>query len=137
MYNDDYIYHNNVDKSVAQWIQKAQRNVAKWGLQDPGTLLLATQEELGEFSEETYEGVRAEHPNLSAAHQGITMIGNTVQRTLEDLHEDEDGNPVDDRPTFTVDEDQLDIERLESELEDTAALLIQLQATIEAIKEKN
>ncbi len=32
------------------WREKAQENIEEWGKQDPETLLLAAQEELGELS---------------------------------------------------------------------------------------
>jgi len=34
-----------------QWIQKAEKNIAKWGIQSEEILLLAMMEELGELSQ--------------------------------------------------------------------------------------
>lgn len=67
-----------------RWEQQATENVEKWGLQDLESLLLATQEELGELT----------------------------QAVLEANHED--GDP----------------ERIQGELDDLAALMYQLQRSL-------
>lgn len=67
-------------RAPERWTAKAEENLEEWGVQEPETLLLALQEELGE---------------LTQAH-------------LEATHED--GAP----------------ERLQEELDDLGALLIQL-----------
>ena len=34
-----------------EWAAKAEENIEQWGLQDPETLLLAMQEEMGELAQ--------------------------------------------------------------------------------------
>lgn len=73
-----------------RWKQGSRGNVDRWGQQDLDTLLLATQEELGELSQAVLEA------------------------------RDEDGDP----------------ERIQSELDDLAALMFQLQWEVDRRPER-
>lgn len=112
------------------WQWKANKNVDKWELQSIPRLLLAVQEEVGEIGEELEHYLSTDEPKLVFATQRTVEVGEEVQDILESMFEDEDGKPVEDPPTFELN-DSADLDRIEEELEDTAALLIQLQAAIE------
>lgn len=43
-----------------RWLSKASENIDQWGLQDEETLLLATQEELGELTQAHLEAKHAD-----------------------------------------------------------------------------
>lgn len=118
------------------WEKKALNNVRKWGLQDIGTLLLATQEELGEVVEESEPHLQTDEPQLQFRLREMEDLGLCIQQTHEQLYEDENGEPIEEPPEFEFDVDEADLDRLESEVEDTAALLIQLQAAIEKAKDE-
>jgi len=85
-----------------EWRLKALENVEKWGLQDIESIMLATQEELGEF----------------------------VQAYHESTYEDSEGNPLEEQQDIAECTDE-QLDRIEEELADTAALLFQAQAAID------
>ena len=117
---------------TAVWEEQAIENVEKWGLQDIGTLVLAIAEESGEVAADTKDVVEADTPALATLLDVVESSGLTVRDGIERVAEDEDGTPKRDRPIFTVSEDA-DLEALRAEVDDLGALLIQLQAALEAI----
>lgn len=117
----------------ARWERKARGNVEKWGLQDVATILLATQEELSELAEEIAPHATTDDSRLNYAMQRTIMAGLTVQSIHEALYEDDDGNPVENPPEWEFDGENLD--RIEDELIDTAALLVQLHWAVQEAKD--
>ena len=98
----DYINSTAITNYGIAWHMQGVSNVEKWGLQDIESIMLATDEEWGEF----------------------------VQAYHEATYEDADGNPLDEqKPLEDCTAEQL--ARIEDELADTAALLFQAQAAIE------
>ncbi|WP_226041223.1 hypothetical protein [Natrinema sp. DC36] len=134
--HDQFIYDRRVDEAVRQWLEKSTSNVAKWGLQDVGTMLLATQEELAEVVEEADPHLQPSEFGLKAGLKEIERLGFNIRDVHENIYEDEDGNPVDDPPSFEFDPYEDDLDRIEDELADTAALLIQIQAAIVRAREQ-
>jgi len=120
-----------VESAVNDWHAKSVDNVEKWGLQGLGTLVLATQEELGETAEVCASAADADVLQLEVLLDQVVWAGVGIQHAHEELYEDVGGNPVDNPPSFHIDFDEVDIDQLEEELSDTAALLIQMQAAIE------
>ena len=132
------------------WEKKAKENVDKWGLQDLGTLLLATQEELGEVAEAAQPHLETKNVRLNHALCNTVDVGLGVQQIHESTYEDENGKPIENPPTFdfSVSRNVEDIstmneadsrseilDEIEDEVQDTAALLIQIQAAIERERE--
>lgn len=114
------------------FVEKAYNNVEKWGLQDIATLLMATQEELGELAEEMephveLQGDDTNEKKLSRMFEEVSSFSGTVQKLHEEMYEDADGNPLPDeeRPAFEWDGENFD--NIYDELRDTAALLYQLK----------
>jgi hypothetical protein len=111
----------------------ARNNVQKWGLQSMGVLLCATMEELGEMAMEMREQMEIEADDeideysMYALIDDMADFGERVQRTHEEIYEDDEGNPID-GPEIRY---TGDTGRLQSELTDTVALLIQLQASLD------
>jgi len=100
-----YVSRVQMGAKALEWRLKALENVEKWGLQDIESIMLATQEELGEF----------------------------VQAYHEDTYENADGEPLDEQqPLSECTDEKLD--RIEEELADTAALLFQAQAAIDRVR---
>lgn len=122
----------NIEKTLRQWHQKAIANVEKWGLQSIPVLALCTQEELSELGDEMdSEG----NVDLEVMLDMMVDTGLTLQVEHERLFEDDDGNPVENPPSLELTDDA-DLDRIEDELKDTAALLIQIQAAIDRAREK-
>lgn len=122
-------------EAYVNWQEKAEENIKKWGLQSVPTLLLATQEELSETMDEVYDEVDG-HTKLDEELYSSMARGFAVQSTHERLFEDDRGNPIDDPPTLEMDADGVDLDELEAELADTAALLVQLQMAIDEEREE-
>jgi NTP pyrophosphatase (non-canonical NTP hydrolase) len=129
-----------------KWGSKARTNVDKWGLQDVPTLLLAIQEELGEVGEElnpTWTADTSVENGLnrntihavSSAWAQYLETSREVQQLHEFAYEDEDGNPRSDaeRPYALTFPDEADMEQLQDEVDDLAALVFQLQAAVYAM----
>lgn len=114
------------------WEQKAQNNVEKWGQQDAVPLLMAIAEELGELVDEV---VPEECPEFNEDTIGDSWIllrristdGRAIRSCLEANYEDEDGQPVDDRPPMVQPRENMDPDDVQNELDDLGALLVQLQ----------
>jgi len=111
----------------------ARSNVQKWGLQSVGVLLCATMEELGEMAMEMREQMEIEADDKIDEYSMYTLIddmadfGERVQRTHEEIYEDDGGNPID-GPEIRY---TGDTGRLQDELTDTVALMYQLQAALD------
>jgi len=111
----------------------ARNNVQKWGLQSMGVLLCATMEELGEMAMEMRSNMEIEADDeideysMYALIDDMADFGERVQRTHGEIYEDSEGNPID-GPEIRY---TGDTGRFQSELTDTVALLIQLQASLD------
>ena len=141
------------DFELIGWEKKAKENVDKWGLQDLGTLLLATQEELSEVAEAAQPHLETKNLRLNHALCNTVDVGLGVQQIHESTYEDENGEPIENPPTFdfSVSRNVEDVstmnesceadsrseilDEIEDEVQDTAALLIQIQAAIERERE--
>lgn len=130
------MYSPEIERTLRQWWDKATGNVEKWGLQSIPTLLLATQEELSEVGDEMVSDLETDNPELMNLVNHLVHVGMEVQETHEAYYEDEDGNPVENPPRLEL-ADDADLDRIEDELKDTAALLIQIQAAINIAREEN
>lgn len=130
--DNEFITDFLIKHRLITWYDKATQNVDKWGLQDLGTLLLATQEELAEVGEEAEQHLDTDEVDLQMCLGEMIDAGFHIQATHEDLYEDENGDPIpeDERPEFEFDADPERLDAIEEELADTAALLIQIQAAI-------
>lgn len=106
MSDTKFIATESVGRALKNWRVKAMENVEKWGLQSFETIALAIDEEWGE----------------------------TVQAYHEATFEDADGNPLDEKQDLSECTDE-QLDRIEEELHDTAALLIQLQADIDRARQ--
>lgn len=115
------------------WIQLAQENVQKWGLQSTDALLLAMGEEMGELSREVLtwnehadEGRRAEQGRDLIRR--MADLGDDIQEHLETVSEDANGEPIpeDERPNYLTPceslNDSLANRRTTGELSDMMAL---------------
>jgi len=111
----------------------ARSNVQNWGLQSMGVLLCATMEELGEMAMEMRSNMEIEADDeideysMYALIDDMADFGERVQRTHEEIYEDDEGNPID-GPEIRY---TGDTGRFQSELTDTVALLYQLQAALD------
>jgi phosphate uptake regulator len=117
------------------WERVAEENVDQWGRRDIGTLLLAAQAELSEAAEEAEAGLCGAD-DLEWVLRTIRITGNDVKQMHEDLSETDAREPVETPPECDVDPTAMDLDSLETKLEETAAVLIQLQATIEQLQEQ-
>ena len=108
------------DFELIGWEKKANENVDKWGLQDLGTLLLATQvsrnvedvstmnesceadsrKELGEVAEAAQPHLETKNVRLNRALCNTVDVGLGVQQIHESTYEDENGEPIENPPTF-------------------------------------
>lgn len=130
----------NIDNSPlveTRWQHKAIQNVDKWGLQDIATILMATQEELSEIGEELIDHVEGDDELVDLLAY-VTGVGFEVQYIHETLYEDDDGEPLpeEERPELSFDAEAADLDRIEEEIHDTAALLVQLQAAVERARQE-
>lgn len=111
----------------------ARNNVEKWGLQSTGVLLCATMEELGEMAMEVREdmAIRADDEideySMYTLVDDIAELGERAQTVHEEIYEDAGGNPID-GPEI---EYTGNVGRLQDELTDTMALLLQMQAALD------
>jgi len=108
-----------------EWRLKAIDNVEKWGLQSIESIMLDTDE------------VRALASQARSCDECGTFIkewGEFVQAYHEGTYENDEGKPLDEQqPLDECTDEQLD--RMEEELADTAALLFQAQAAIDRARD--
>jgi len=113
----------------------ARSNVEKWGLQSTGVLLCATMEELGEMAMEIRSDmeIRADDEideySMYTLVDDIADLGERAQKLHGEIYEDAEGNPVD-GPEI---EYTGNTARLQDELTDTVALLLQMQAALDKL----
>lgn len=111
--------------------KRARDNVEKWGQQSPVALALAIAEEVGELADEIGPTDCPEYHEdtvgESWAHlRSLVHNGAGVRTFLEGNYEDEEGQPVDERPPMVPEDSDMDTDAVREELYDLMALCYQL-----------
>lgn len=113
--------------------QRATENVDRWGQQPPIELVAAIAGVVGELVNE----IMVDEPNdapgaarrVDADLLAVHNAAHELRQTLEDIYEDDDGEPLapGERPSLSVlERDEIDVEDAREELLDALALLNQL-----------
>lgn len=127
--------NDSIDDAAARidvWQNQAEQNVENWGVQDAAQVTLAIAEENAEVAEEIQRRADADD-DLEAVLDDVVEDGFDVRNQIETLFEDDDGTPVDDRPTATLDDEA--IEELQDEVDDLGALVVQLQLALNELRD--
>lgn len=131
---DDAEYVDTASYMNSLWHAQAKENVEKWGLQSIGVLLCTIVEEVGEMAAEIDGNVQPatdDDPVDVYSMESIIIemerLGLRAQKTHEAIYEDSEGNPRD-GPELRFNGD---MSRLSDELDDTVALLYQMQAALD------
>lgn len=123
---------------IEKWQRYAERNTEKWGVQPPAHVILAIMEELAEITEDFL--VNSDTPNAPRTPEEremmyllteIISLGDYVQTRLDDLLEDENGEPVDYDKRPTVTGKLKNREDVDKEIDDIAPLIIQLAKSVD------
>lgn len=120
-----------------EWVEQADENTERWGVQPPEDVVLAIMEELAEVTDElfqhsdaTIERYSRQERELLFLLSELATLGEEIQSTLERTYEDEDGNPLpkSDRPRVLG--ELRESEPVQDEVDDLGALVYQLRESV-------
>jgi NTP pyrophosphatase (non-canonical NTP hydrolase) len=120
------------------WMNQAEENTDKWGVQPPADVVLAIMEELAEVTEEILytseipSGQRdMDEPVLMSYIVEIAVLGTEIREELENQYEDENGRPIPEHERPTVLGRINDPKAVDRELDDLGPLVVQLAESID------
>lgn len=112
------------------WRQRAQQNLQRWGLQETAPLVLAMAEEVGEMADAFELDVIPRDDRGAELLVELRDLAFEIRDYLEDVAEDDDGNPLPPAERDSIDVLLNHPEELIAELDDLMPLGYQLQSRV-------